>query len=144
MKPIRTATLAVFASLALISATPRTDNPTKPGIQFFQGTWKQALAKARAENKHVFLDTYASWCGPCRIMQARTFPDKKLGEYFNQKFVNVKVDIENGEGPQIADRYGIQALPTLLFLDAGGKVVRREEGLHQPAELLALGRRVAN
>ena len=142
MNRLRTAAFTVFASLALISATPRTDNPTKAGIQFFQGSWKQALAKAKAENKHVFLDTYASWCGPCRIMQARTFPDKRVGDYFNQKFVSVKIDVDHGEGPQIADKYGIQALPTLLFLDASGKVVRREEGLHEPGELLALGRRV--
>lgn len=142
MNRLRAATFAVFASLLLLSAAPRTDTPTKTGIQFFQGTWKQALAKAKAENKHIFLDTYASWCGPCRIMQARTFPDKKLGEYFNQKFVSVKIDVDHGEGPQIADKYGIQALPTLLFVDATGRVVRKAEGLHEPGELLALGKRV--
>jgi thioredoxin 1 len=142
MNRIRTAFTAL-AALVLISATPATDKPAPTGVQFFQGTWKQALAKAKAENKHIFLDTYASWCGPCRIMQARTFPDKKLGEYFNQKFVSVKIDVERGEGPQLADKYGIQALPTLLFLDGTGKVVRREEGLHEAGELLALGKRVA-
>lgn len=139
--------LLLLLTLALGSTGFATDKPApndegKTGIQFFEGRWKDALAKAKKENKLVFLDAYASWCGPCKLMQARTFPDKKVGEFFNKKFVSVKMDMEKGEGPALADVYPLDAYPTLFFIDANGRVVKKVIGLHSPDELLAVARKV--
>lgn len=139
----------LLLSLLLVGFAVRaTDKPApkdggKEGIQFFDGQWKAALAKAKAEKKLVFLDAYASWCGPCKVMQARTFPDKKVGEFFNQKFVSVKMDMEKGEGPALSEVYPLDAYPTLFFLDANGRVVKKVVGLQSPDELLAVARKVA-
>lgn len=140
--------LLLLSTLFVGLTASATDKPApkdegKPGIQFFEGRWKDALAKAKKENKLVFLDAYASWCGPCKLMQARTFPDKKLGDFFNKKFVSVKMDMEKGEGPALADVYPLDAYPTLFFLDANGRVVKKVIGLHSPDELLAVARKVA-
>ncbi len=139
--------LLLLSALTVGFAVHATDKPAPKdggeGIKFFEGQWKAALAKAKAEKKLVFLDAYASWCGPCKLMQARTFPDKKVGEFFNQKFVSVKMDMEKGEGPALSEVYPIDAYPTLFFLDANGRVVKKVVGLHSPDDLLAVARKLA-
>lgn len=72
-----------------------TKTNSEEGIQFFQGTWEQALQKSVIEKKPIFLDIYATWCGPCKMLMGLTFPDKKVGEYFNEHFINVEIDGES-------------------------------------------------
>ena len=70
----------------------------QPGIYWEKGTLMQALEKAKKEgDKMVFLDCYASWCGPCKYMAGTVFTTKEAGDYFNKKFVNIKIDMEKGE-----------------------------------------------
>ncbi|MFZ4633897.1 MAG: thioredoxin family protein [Saprospiraceae bacterium] len=114
------------------------------GIAFESGSWADALSKAKKENKLIFLDAYTSWCGPCKMMSKNTFTDKGVGDLYNARFVNMKVDMENGEGIQIAERYGVQAYPTLLFVDAEGSVAHRALGYHDPAQFITLGQQAAD
>jgi thioredoxin-related protein len=114
------------------------------GIAFESGSWADALSKAKKENKLIFLDAYTSWCGPCKMMGKNTFTDKGVGDLYNARFVNMKVDMENGEGIQIAERYGVQAYPTLLFVDAEGSVAHRALGYHDPAQFITLGQQAAD
>lgn len=95
------------------------------GIQFFHGSWDEALEKAKAEQKPIFVDAYASWCGPCKRMAAQVFPQKEVGELFNAKFINVKMDMEKGEGPAFAKKFPVRAYPTLLF------ITPQEEKFHE-------------
>lgn len=86
------------------------------GIDFFHGSWDEALEKAKAEQKPIFVDAYASWCGPCKRMAAQVFPQQEVGDFFNDKFINVKMDMEKGEGPAFAKKFPVRAYPTLLFI----------------------------
>src|SRR5574343_1372641 len=79
------------------------------GIVFFEGTWEEALQKAKAEKKLIFLDAYASWCGPCKMMKRRTFSDPKVGEQFNKYFISVAIDMEQGEGPELARKFQVDS-----------------------------------
>jgi len=87
------------------------------GIQFFQGSWNEALAKAKAENKLIFVDIYTSWCGPCKLMAKDIFPLRSVGEKFNKNFINYKIDAEKGEGIMVAKTYKVNAYPTYLFVN---------------------------
>lgn len=109
------------------------------GIQFTQGTWKELLAKADKENKLIFVDAYAEWCGPCKKMAKDVFTQKEVGDFFNKKFVNVKMDMEKGEGIGLAGDFGIMAYPTLLFVDEKGRVVHRSVGYQTTDMLIELG-----
>lgn len=109
------------------------------GIDFFEGSWQEALAKAHEEDKLIFLDAYASWCGPCKAMQKNVFPAGKVGEYFNTHFINVKIDMEKGEGPALSVKYEVAAYPSLFFIDHKGKVVKSALGYHNVNKLLKLG-----
>ena len=68
------------------------------GVDFQHLTFDEALAKAKAEKKLVFVDCYTTWCGPCKMMTTKIFPMKEAGEFFNPRFVCVKFDMEQGEG----------------------------------------------
>lgn len=74
----------------------------------------KALEKAKVENKLVFMDCYTSWCGPCKMMAEKILPLKEVGEYMNGRFVCIKVDMEKGEGPKLAQKYQVSAYPTFL------------------------------
>jgi len=112
------------------------------GIKFFKGTWEEALAKAKAEEKVIFVDAFAVWCGPCKRMAAQVFPNKNVGEFFNTNFVNMKIDMERGMGLEFRKKYPVSAFPTLFFIDANGKVVHKQKGAQQVAGFLKLGEMV--
>ncbi len=113
-------------------------NSFAQGIQFSKGTWKELKEMAAKDNKLIFVDAYAEWCGPCKKMAKDVFTQKEVGEYFNARFVNVKMDMEKGEGIGLSSQFGIQAYPTLLFVNSDGKVVHRAVGYHTSDQLINL------
>ena len=108
---------------------------TEPGIHFIENDWNQALKTAQDENKLVFIDIYATWCGPCKMLKQYTFTDSSVGEFFNKNFINVSIDGEKGVGPQLAQQYSIEGYPTLIVADATGKPVLLTAG-YLPANVL--------
>jgi len=107
----------------------------EPGIQFIEDDWNLALKKAQSQNKLVFVDIYATWCGPCKMIRQYTFTDSAVGDFFNKNFVNVSIDGEKGVGPQLAQQFAINAYPTLVVTDATGKPVLLTVGF-LPADYL--------
>ena len=108
------------------------------GIRFFHGTWEEALQKAKQENKMIFVDCYTVWCGPCAYMAKNVFTLKEVGDFFNEHFVNVQVDMEKGEGRDLAKRFNVTAYPTLLILDNEGNLRHRITGTRSPREFVDL------
>lgn len=110
------------------------------GIEFFHGTWDEAKKKAKKEDKLIFLDAMATWCGPCKMMAKNTFTDKEVGAYFNKNFINVKMDMEKDpEGPRLSKKFGLKAYPSLYFLDENEAVVHSTIGYQDSKSLIALG-----
>ncbi|GAB3930246.1 hypothetical protein GCM10028804_39730 [Larkinella terrae] len=128
------------ATTPAATETAKSAVSTEPGIQFSEASWKAQLEKAKAENKLVFLDAYTSWCGPCKMLQKNVFTQPAVGEFFNKEFVNVKIDMEKGEGPELALQYPLEGYPTLLFIDGDGKVVKKVLGYQSPEQLLAIAK----
>jgi len=116
-------------------------NAEEKGIHFFHGTWAELMAEAKKENKPIFVDAYASWCGPCRYMAANIFTDKEVGEYYNKHFVCYKFDMEKGEGPNFARQNKVEAYPTLFYFDKSGTMKNRVLGLQQKESLLSEGKK---
>lgn len=86
------------------------------GIHFEKLSLDQALAKAEKEQKLVFIDVFATWCGPCKYLSNEVFVESELGDYINENFISIKIDGEAGEGPQLMYDYGLDAFPTMLML----------------------------
>lgn len=108
-------------------------------IEFEHGTFAELLAKAKKENKMIFIDCYTTWCGPCKWMAKNIFTNDTAADFYNKKFVNAKIDMENGEGIEIAKKYGIRAYPTLLYLDSDGAQMHRICGAGSVKSFIADG-----
>ena len=119
------------------------------GIEFFHGTWKEVKAEAKKQNKKIFIDFYTKWCGPCRVIAKNVFPIPAVGEVYNTRFINYKVDAEVGEGPMLAKKYNVKGYPTFAYLNADGSVIwcgdvigyGNEKGLIELADI-AIGKKV--
>ena len=134
--------LLLFITLFLVSFTSSEKMVYKKGIDFFKGTYTEALAKAKEENKPVFLDVYASWCGPCKKLKKTTFKDEEVGEYFNKNFICVAIDGETEEGKAILDKYRVRSYPTLIIADYEGNMRTKTTGFVKPRILINFGKRI--
>src|SRR5215831_9330297 len=88
----------LFAVLALVlpraasaqtTGSAQSNSIPEKGVHFEDNlSWSAIQAKARAENKFIFVDCYTSWCGPCKYMAKNIFPQQEAGDFFNDKFIS--------------------------------------------------------
>lgn len=123
------------ATLLLLTATIL----SAQGISFEKGSWDEVVKKAKAENKFIFVDAYAEWCGPCKKMAKEVFTENSVGSYFNKNFVCYKFDMEKGEGPKFAKNYTVAAYPTLLFFNPAGELIHKAVGGRDSETFVSLG-----
>src|SRR6185369_15666559 len=117
----------LIIGILFLSAGLNTAN-AEEGITFFNGTFPEALAKAKDEHKLLFVDCFTTWCGLCKWMTAHVFTDESVYNSFNQNFISIALDMEKGEGIDIAKRYEVKNYPTYLWLDQSGNQVHRSVG----------------
>lgn len=108
------------------------------GVNFEILSFDEALAKARAENKLLFVDCYTTWCGPCKLMSEKVFSQKKVSEFFNPRFVSVKFDMEKEEGKKFARNYNVASYPTFFLIRADGTLQHKISGAYEVDEFIRL------
>lgn len=114
-------------------------------IKFLENpTWTSVLEQAKKENKMIFLDAYATWCGPCKQMDAETYTNDAVANFYNANFINVKYDMEKGEGAMLADRYYVSAYPNLVFISPDGVMLHKGVGFVAANEFLTLAKTAKN
>src|ERR1700759_5067006 len=68
------------------------------GITFEHNlSWEQILQKAKKENKYVFVDCYATWCGPCKTMDKTVYPVDSVGLFINDHFISVRMQMDTSK-----------------------------------------------
>jgi thiol-disulfide isomerase/thioredoxin len=100
-------------------------------ITFINKPFAEITALAKKENKLIFMDAYASWCGPCKWMSANIFTNDTVADFYNSHFICIKMDMEKGEGVKLSEKYDIKAYPTLLFIRPDGTLVHLKVGAAQ-------------
>lgn len=114
-------------------------------IIFEKGNWSAVVEKAKKENKLIFIDFYTQWCGPCLNMAEEVFILPSVYDFYNSTFINAKIDAENGEGIELAKRYGINSYPTYLFVDPNTETpVHRSSGRQEPGVFIFTGESALN
>jgi len=107
--------------------------PAAGGIYFQLGDFQSIKTRAAAEDKLLFVHFTAAWCMPCQWMENNTFQDAELGSFVNERFLAVKVDIDERQGVRLKEEYEIVALPSMLIFDPRGLIVGRyEESMDAP------------
>ena len=128
---------AVALSVHLASAQDKVDK----GVHFEHlPSWAAIKAKAMTENKYILVDCFTTWCGPCRYMRTTIFPQQEAGDFFNDKFISVEVQLDTtakdndhvkewyADAHGIMTQYAIRAFPTYLIFAPDGRVLHRIVG----------------
>lgn len=97
-------------------------------IDFKHITLEEGKALSKKENKPLFVDVFATWCGPCKQMANTTFRNEEIVKYYNEHFICIKIDGEKEDGPRVMTQYEIAAYPTLLYFSPDGTVANRFVG----------------
>src|SRR6185503_10815231 len=97
------------------------------------------LARAKKEKKMIMVDAFTTWCGPCKWMAKNIFPNDTVAEFYNKNFINAKIDMEKGEGPDLAKKYEVGCYPTFLFIDGNGQLIHRQSGGGEVKSFIQLG-----
>jgi thioredoxin 1 len=140
-------TLLVGVAFAALAFIPKTNDhaeleATSKKMEFFSASWEEAVEKAKSTDKLIFVDLYATWCGPCKMMKLHTFTNKEVGAFYNDYYINVALDGEKAKGAELMDKFGLNTFPSLLFINADGQLVAHAKGYHNPKQFLQLGKQI--
>lgn len=127
------------------------------GVQFDNKlSWAQIKEKAKREDKYIFVDCFATWCGPCKAMEKEVYILDSVGKIINKSFISVKLQMDQTSGDDeytkswysisknFQSLYDIASFPCYLFFSPDGKLVHRDLGLMSPTEFLNLSRDAQN
>ena len=110
-------------------------------LPWFEGTWDELLAKAKAEDKLVFVDFWTEWCGYCKKLERTTFRDAAVAKEMRD-ILCYSVDAEARENGKLVARYRPTSYPTLLFIEPDGELRERLVGFFDAKRFVAEVRRV--
>jgi thiol:disulfide interchange protein DsbD len=118
----------------------------EPDLIAWQSDLEQGLQQARTAGRPVLIDTWATWCANCRVLDKKTFHNVQVAAEA-RRFLPIKVQLEKSDSPITKDfmtRFGLKfySLPTTLLIDSSGKVQRIMQGVVEPAEMLTEMRKV--
>ena len=107
-------------------------------IRFEEIGLKDVMAKAKKENRLMFIDAYTDYCQPCMLMVKNVFSLNAVADFYNQNFINLKMHF--GKEKELAEKYGTSGYPAFLFINGDGKLVYMESGYTEGDEFIGYGK----
>src|ERR1700749_3647463 len=140
----------IILMVMLLSLNTYAQEKSAIGVNFFHHyNWEQITKKAKSEGKFIFIDSYATWCGPCKMMDRDVYTNDTISNFTNRYFISIKIQMDstakdNDEvrsGYQLAKEinkyYHITGYPCFLFFNPDGAIVHRSEGYQKPSAFLS-------
>ncbi len=123
------------------------------GIKWTTGlSWDQVKEKAKSEKKFIFVDAYATWCKPCKMMDREVFPVDSVGEFYNANFICVKFQMDEtgkdndqirmrrADANYIKEKFEVDAYPSYLYFNSSGEMVAKVLGFQKADKFIKKGR----
>lgn len=140
MHPQKAITLAILAVTVFfvyysVNAAPLIDdgNYTYLSGMKWYNTYDAGLEAAKAENKPIFVYSWAIWCKFCKRLHEEVYPDPRVSSILQNDFVLVAVDLDTNK--EDAKRFSVSYPPKLIFLDPRGQKITEIPG-YVPADTL--------
>lgn len=121
--------LGVFAFTFFAHA--QDESTESAGVEFIMEDWHGAVAQAEETGKFLMLDAYTDWCYWCKVQDKNTFANLEMAAFIEEKFVPLKVNMEEGIGVELAAKFRVTGFPTLLFFNEQGQFVSSVVGYIQ-------------
>lgn len=150
MKKISLLILVLLNQYMIVYA--QTEIGSEKGINWVSNmSWEQVKEKAKIENKYIFVDAYATWCGPCKMMDKDVFPNDTVAAFMNDKFISVKLQMDkfNSDRKEVKEwytvanmlgkQYLIFAYPTYLYFNPLGEIVHKTLGFQNVTRFIKEG-----
>jgi thioredoxin-related protein len=121
--------------VAAAATEPKNEGKENPAEA--KGYWidslDQGLKVAKEQGKFVFIDFTAGWCQYCKMMDSGTYPDAAVRKSL-ENYVRVRIDTDKEK--DLAEKYNIDGLPTLIVADASGKALARVASYLPPKAMI--------
>jgi thioredoxin-related protein len=110
--------------------------------------WNEVKKMAKMQNKFIFVDVYATWCGPCRLMDKNVYGNDTVRKVLSKDFISIKVQMDSttnddahtkswyDDAHQINEKYKPEGLPALLFFSPQGELAYKEVGYVSPVKFV--------
>ncbi|NNL17080.1 MAG: thioredoxin fold domain-containing protein [Flavobacteriaceae bacterium] len=120
---------------------------------------EEAIELQQKEPRKIIMDFYTNWCGPCKLLDKRTFKNKDVSQFINEHYYAVKFNAEGNDmvnfngheftNPnydpakayrrnsthQLSRYFGVNAFPTIVFLDENKGLITQVKGFQTPQQL---------
>jgi thiol:disulfide interchange protein len=114
-------------------------NPATELVFVESDNLSSVLEQAQKEKKPVFIEFYADWCAPCKILEQEVFTQKPTYSYLNKNFINYSVDFASESGKRIASIFEVSTLPTIIFVNPQGVLLERKTNGITHSSITTLG-----
>lgn len=128
MKKI-TLALALLCTLGLTTLSAQVNFEKRPLAELYP--------LLEGNKRLVFVDLYASWCPPCKMMERDVFSREDVGEFMAKNFVSAKYNVDEKIGGELSRQYGVSSIPTYLIFNKDGQMVGRITGAMSYKEFIA-------
>ncbi len=117
-----------MTALGLLTAAVSLLASARTEIHFEKLSFEEALEMAREQDKYLFIDIMATWCGPCKMMERDVFTDAQVAQYMNANYIAIQIDVDDTEDGPLLQELRVESIPTLAFYSPDGVLAVKEEG----------------
>ena len=108
--------------------------------------FNSGYALAKKQHKPAIIDIYADWCKWCKVMDKKTYTNKKIIDIINKKYIAIRINSDKDSGikfkgktftaQQFSQALGVRGLPATIFMDKKGEMITMLPGFIEPKVLL--------